>query len=143
MHVKFLLLLLSLMPLQTFSGEISLILDHRLFRLEVASKPREHQRGLSFREEIREDGGMFFQFKSPQMRQFYMYGCLVPIDLIYLDQEGKIIDFYEMKVEYVPKEFLTRYPSSQPTQYAIELKGGTLKKLNLHKGDQLYTPRKE
>lgn len=140
MKLNFLFLLLSLLPLQAFAKEVSLTLDHHQFHLEVASKPREHKRGLSFRPEIAEDGGMLFQFKSAEIRQFYMYQCLVPIDLIYLDKEGKIIDFYEMAVENVPKDQLTRYTSTKPAQYAIELKGGTLKKLNLRKGDQLFTP---
>ncbi len=118
----------------------------REFRLEVAATPTSRYKGLSGRTEIADDGGMLFVFPRRQVRvhEFVMRDCLVPIDIIFLDPRERITAMYEMEVEPPRREDepqtanpaqdryfarLKRYSSVFPSQFVIELKGGTLKKL--------------
>lgn len=129
----------------------------RAFTLEVVADPATREKGLGDRESIPEDGGMLFSFPDSQIRQFVMRDCLVPIDIIFLDADGRIVAMHHMPVEppIQPDETRTylnaagrpvagtyelrlkRYSSRYNAQYAIELKGGMLENLNLQPGQQI------
>jgi uncharacterized membrane protein (UPF0127 family) len=66
----------------------------------------------------------------------------VPIDVIFTKADGEVAAMYEMKVEpYDANEAtLPTYPSHQPVQFVIELKGGTLAKLGIQRGDRIDLP---
>lgn len=118
------------------------------YKLEVADDPAKRLKGLSGRAAIPKTGGMIFVFKRPALQQFVMRDCLVDIDIIFVDRAGRITDLHAMKVEPPQGEDetdaqyerrLKRYSSRFPAQVVIELKGGTLAKLDppLKRGDKL------
>jgi len=117
-------------------------IDARRFVLEIADTPGARERGLSGRTEIPADGGMLFVFPDAAVRSFWMRGCLVDIDIIYLDAGGRIVAMHAMKKEppETPESALVRYSSDWPAQYAIELRGGTLAQLNLRNGQKIDLP---
>ncbi len=124
----------------TMTPQFSQIEIHgRTFNLELALDNRTRYQGLSDRSEIPSDGGMLFVFPYPRQTYFVMRRCLVPIDIIFLDSQGYIVQTHQMTVEPydTPERELTRYPSVYPTQFVIELKGGTLDDLPLSKGEQI------
>jgi uncharacterized membrane protein (UPF0127 family) len=72
-----------------------------------------------------------------------MRRCLVPIDLIFLDANGRVDSMHQMPVEddpFKPDHELTRYPSRGGAQFAIELAGGTLDGLDLRLGQRVQLP---
>lgn len=114
------------------------------FRLEIAADSIAISRGLSGREEIKEDGGMLFVYPSPGQRSYWMRNCLVDIDIIFLDSAGTVVRTYEMKKEPLRRpgeevwryeRRLQRYRSIKPAQFAIEIRAGWLKKLAVEEGD--------
>ncbi len=112
------------------------------FELELAVTPEARFRGLSHRAHIPENGGMLFVFPRPAPAVFVMRDCLVPIDIIFLDMLGRVLNTHRMSVEpYGRSEReLTRYPSRGPALMAIELAGGTLDRLELAEGDRIELP---
>jgi uncharacterized membrane protein (UPF0127 family) len=116
------------------------------FKLEVAYKDDTRFKGLSERTEIDEDGGMLFVFPRKGRLYFVMRDCPVDIDIIFLDDRGRITAMHEMKAEppRLPTEpkpanetdpdpyenRLKRYSSRYEAQYALEFKGGTLAKMD-------------
>jgi len=120
------------------------IADQR-FDLELALTVEQRFQGLSDRESIAADGGMMFVFPDEQagIQTFVMRRCLVPIDIIFLDPQGRVVAMHEMKVEPydTPDERMVRYPSRYPAQFAIELAGGTLRSLGLSAGDRIEFDR--
>jgi len=125
------------------SGEtVELEIAGRGFELELALTPAQRYRGLSDRESIAADGGMLFVFPGEKERTFVMRRCLVPIDLIYLDDSGRVVSTHAMAVEpyYTPEVALPGYDSGAPAGYAIELAGGTLEALGVSKGDRVDVP---
>ncbi len=114
----------------------------RTFELELADTPAERYQGLSDRASIPKDGGMLFVFPGEARRSFVMRRCLVPIDLIYMDAQGRVLNTYQMTVEPYNRSDgeLTSYRSDGKAQYVIELRGGTLDELNLSRGDRVDLP---
>ena len=131
-------------PTATGKDTQAVTIDGRRFDLELALTPPARYQGLSGREQIPPEGGMLFVFPQARERHFVMRDCLVPIDLIFLDPNGRVVRMHQMEVEPpdTPEAALERYHSRYPAQFAIELKGGTLDELTLHRGDQLDLPRK-
>ena len=114
----------------------------RVFELELALDDASRRRGLSYRESIPEDGGMLFVFPEQRVLQFHMRECLVPIDVIFLNEWGYIVQSHHMPVE--PPETRANpqrtYSSVSPAAYAIELRGGTLEALPIGVGDRVRLP---
>ena len=134
----------EVIPIRYTSAEGETRTQH--FYLEVAADSLAISRGLSGRKEIREDGGMLFVYPSPGQRSYWMKNCLVDIDIIFLDGDGKVVRTYEMKKEPLrrPGEEmwryegrLQRYRSVKPAQFVIELRAGWLKKLGIERGDRI------
>lgn len=121
-------------------------IDGETFTLELAADGAKRERGLSGRETIPADGGMLFVFPLPRVQRFWMKDCLAPIDIIYLDAAGRVVATYHMPVEPPKGEDenqgayegrLPGYSSRFPSQYVIELAGGTLEGLEVSEGDKI------
>jgi uncharacterized membrane protein (UPF0127 family) len=116
------------------------------FRLEVAAEPQDMVRGLGGRSVIARNGGMLFVYPVPGPLAFVMRDCPVPIDVAFLDAQGRIVNVLTMQPEPPrrPGESVADYerrlpshPSAGPAQYAIELAGGRFAELGVGKGDRI------
>ena len=121
----------------------SVTIDGQTFHLELALEAKAWEQGLSDRRTIDPDGGMLFVFTTSNRRYFVMRRCHIPIDLIYLDTNGYLVQTHEMTVEpdpMAPDNQLKQYDSRDPVQFAIELPGGCLKRLKLEIADRIDLP---
>lgn len=117
----------------------------KTFTLELAMDDDSRYKGLSFRKEIADDGGMLFVFTRPVPGRFVMRECYVPIDLIYVDEDGYVDSTHKMQViEPVGgaqwKRPSQHYPSRGLIQFVIELKAGSIDTLGIKRGDRLDLP---
>jgi uncharacterized membrane protein (UPF0127 family) len=110
------------------------------FTLELALDPATRQRGLSGRSEIPRNGGMLFVLPRPQPFAMVMRDCPVPIDVAFLDAEGRVLAVHEMPVEpprapgespFAYEARLPLHPSPAPALFAIETAGGRLREVGL------------
>ena len=120
-------------------------INGQAFTLELAIDDEAREQGLSDRKSIADDGGMVFVFPSPRETQFVMRRCFVPIDLIFVDEDGYIDQLHAMEViEPIGgarwKNPFTGYSTAGKILYAIELKGGTIAELGLKRGEKLDLP---
>ncbi|MCR9216916.1 MAG: DUF192 domain-containing protein [bacterium] len=118
------------------------------FVLETSLTDEQRRLGMGGREEIPEDRGMVFAFPASRngVQRFYMAGCLVDIDIAYVDDSGRVTKMYTMPKE-PPRgedetldEYIARLPlysSGVPVRYAVELKAGTLRRLGVKEGDRI------
>lgn len=104
------------------------------FSLEVADSAEEWSKGLMSRTSIPENSGMIFIFPDTAYRNFWMKDTLISLDIIYVDHNLKVVDIHHSTK---PNQTATTYPSALPAKYAIELPGGTAKKLNIQVGNSL------
>ncbi len=120
-------------------------LKEKTFKLELALDYEAIVQGLSDRKEIADDGGMLFVLEQSRRASFVMRRCYVPIDLIYLDEQGYVDSTWQMQVIepigspqwHDPSK---GYPSAGAVRFVIELKGGTLDTLGLKRGDRVDLP---
>ncbi len=131
---------------QSISGTEQVIIAGEPFHLEVASDDSTRTKGLMGRTEIASDGGMLFIFPTAQERQFWMGYCLVDIDLMFLDPNGRVTAIHTMNVEDPRKEAesesdysarLANYPSVYAAQFAIELRAGSIERLGVNVDDKI------
>jgi uncharacterized protein len=112
--------------------------------VEVARTPAEQFRGLGGRTWIDPKGGMLFPFDAPRTTAFVMRDCPIPIDVAFLEADGRVLAVHEMKPE-PPRRAdesadaydarLRPYPSALPASFALETAGGRLRELGLAVGD--------
>lgn len=105
--------------------------EHR-FRVELATTPRERARGLMFREQMDADAGMLFLFDQMEVQSFWMKNTKIPLDMLFLDEEGVIVGI----VENAEPLSLTSRSVGLPSRYVLELNGGTSRRLGIEKGQR-------
>jgi len=89
---------------------------------EVADTPERRAQGLMFRDSLPEDSGMLFIFETESLHPFWMKNTLIPLDMIWIDSELKIVHI-EYAVPCTASECETYGPGS-PSKYIIEVNGG-------------------
>lgn len=103
------------------------------FSVEVARTPREQEVGLMFRRSVSTDGGMLFVWARPQVSQMWMENTLVPLDMVFIGEDGTIGSIAENTVP----QSLAIISSSGPAIATLELQGGLTAKLNITVGDKV------
>ncbi len=111
----------------------------KVIRAELATNPLDQQRGLMFRTSLAPDHGMLFVFGSPGPRPFWMYHTLIPLDIIWLNQDRRIV-FISANTPPCPSEKpeeCPNYGGEVHAQYVLELAGGAAAAHGLKVGDTL------
>jgi uncharacterized membrane protein (UPF0127 family) len=116
---------------------LALIIKGKEHTLEVAVTEAQHQRGLMYRDSMAHDHGMLFVFDSPRTLKFWMRNTRIPLDMIFLDRDGRVVDVLHAK----PLDETSIGPDA-PTQFVIELNANAADKLGLKKGDRIDLPAK-
>jgi len=109
--------------------------DHRYY-VDIADDDRSRARGLMFVDEMDANRGMFFIFRREAPRSFWMRNTRIPLDIIYLDRELRVVSISEdtppCRTQRCPS-----YPSEGPAQYVLELNAGQAARIGLDPGDQI------
>ncbi len=108
----------------------SLVAD---FDTEVADTPYQRQTGLMYRKQMNENQSMFFVFPDEKPRYFYMKNTFIPLDIIFIDAENKIVSIAK---NARPLDETT-LGSGKPARFVLEVKAGTADKLQLQPGDSI------
>lgn len=99
--------------------------------LEIADTPEKKIRGLSDRADLSENRGMLFIYDTSGFYGIWMKDMKFPIDIIWIDKNGRIIDITkDVKPESFPKTFT----SSGPAKYILEVNAGYSDEHNLKIG---------
>ena len=114
-------------------------LKGHVFALEIAATPAERARGLMNRESLAQDSGMLFVFLTESPLNFWMKNTLIPLDILYMDSAGVVVDIQTMTPQPgVSDSELREYPSAAPAQYALEINAGLAESLGFAVEDQAY-----
>ena len=74
---------------------------------------------------LAEDAAMFFVFDEEKYQGFWMKDTLIPLDLIFLNSYGVVVDIQSMETQIgVQDRNLRIYKSAVPASYALEVNAG-------------------
>ncbi|HEX7502885.1 MAG TPA: DUF192 domain-containing protein [Acidobacteriota bacterium] len=116
---------------------VTVYIKDKPFFAEIADTPEKHARGLMYRTHLRADYGMLFIFAEEDIRSFWMKNTLIPLDMIFLNNEKQIVDMY-CSVPPCRGDPCPGYTSALPARYVLEIAGGTAAKLKLRVGDKIF-----
>ncbi|MEH6490220.1 DUF192 domain-containing protein [Hyphomonas oceanitis] len=101
------------------------------FTVELANDPEEIRVGLMNRAEMAPNAGMLFDLGEPREASFWMKNTLIPLDMLFLDTDGKIIAIAR---NTVPGSLRSIGPGV-PVKAVLELNGGRSEALGIEPGD--------
>lgn len=99
----------------------------------VADTPQARRQGLSGRDTIPEDG-MLFVFEESARHGFWMKDMRFPIDIIWLDQDGQVVD---VKKRVTPDSYPDTFKPDTPARYVVEVEAGLYETFQLEIGDNI------
>ena len=108
------------------------MLGSTVYTLDIADTHVLQEKGLSFRESLSPQTGMLFIFHTPDVYQFWMKDMKFAIDIIWLDENKKVV-YIEEFVD--PSTYPQSFGPETPTQYVIEIPAGDTTKVGLKVGD--------
>jgi len=101
------------------------------FMIDRAITLEQQARGMMFRESMDPDSGMLFEFDSPKIATIWMKNTPLPLDILFVRSNGKIL-----KIEHMAQPYKLRSASSEAIVAAVlELQGGRAKELGIMPGD--------
>ncbi len=102
------------------------------FQVELALTNAQRAKGLMHRKELAPDAGMIFIFRDERMHSFWMSNTLIPLDIIFIKKNGRIVNIEAMAK---PLDEGPRYSSIEPSRAVLEIPGGRAKELGIKPGD--------
>jgi uncharacterized membrane protein (UPF0127 family) len=105
----------DIIPLKLPSGKV--------LQTEVMVKDEDRAMGLMFRPSLPDDHGMLFLFERPDFHGIWMKNCRFPIDILWLDEQHKIVHVAE-KVPPCRQEPCPVYHPLRRASYVVELNAG-------------------
>lgn len=103
------------------------------FNLELAVSIKQMTRGLMYRKTMLDDWGMLFVYDDVRVRSFWMQNTLIPLDMLFIDEKGKVVGI----VEGAEPMTLKARTVGKPAKYVLELIAGRAKALGFKAGDTM------
>lgn len=103
-------------------------------RVEIVSTPELLAKGLSNRKSLKENEGMFFVFDHPSRHAFWMKDMNFPIDMIWLDENLKIV---YIKENALPESYPETFFPNEDALYVLEVVSAFSSKYKLKVGDNV------
>ena len=110
------------------------ILGMKIIELEIADTEESRTLGLSGREKLEEDTGLLFVFEKPGYWGFWMKDMNFPIDIIWLDQNFRIIS---IKSNVIPESYPEIFYPDALTSYVLEVNAGVVVKEGIKVNDTI------
>ncbi|MGA1225709.1 MAG: DUF192 domain-containing protein [Tamlana sp.] len=101
--------------------------------IEIADTEYETQTGLMYRSSMKTNQGMLFVFDDVAPRSFYMKNTKIPLDLIFIDGNNKIVSFQKNAKPFDESSL----PSNAPAKYVLEINAGLVNTWQLTVGDSI------
>ncbi len=114
---------------KNWSDKKQICIENNCFDLQFAKTPKEIKKWLMFQENLSLKSGMLFIFPNSWKYPFWMKNTLIPLDIIWLDKNYKVVDIktaQPCKLEKCPSFF----PSAQ-AKYVLEINAWLCEKFNI------------
>jgi uncharacterized protein len=103
------------------------------FQVEVADTSTKRELGLQYRRELAADRGMIFLFPTESEHAFWMKNTPIPLDMIFINSDGKIVGIVEQAVPFS----LDSRSVPATSRFVLEINGGLSKRHGIKIGDSI------
>lgn len=103
----------------------------------IADTDAERKIGLSGVASLPEREGMLFIFEQEGNYGFWMKDTLIPLDIIWIDDEGVIVHIEE---NVRPDSYPTIYSSPRPARFVLEVNAFFVSTFRINVGDRVAIP---
>jgi uncharacterized membrane protein (UPF0127 family) len=115
--------------------------------VEIADTPEASERGLMGVEHLPDDQGMAFLWDGPSVVPFWMKDTLIPLDIAFWDEKGRIFDIQQMQPCRVPEGGSAEtacplYRPGGPYVGALEVNLGLLERSGVRPGATVQLARR-
>ena len=108
----------------------------QVFSVEMATTEQEKETGLMYRKELADGKGMLFDFSPAQEVSMWMKNTYIPLDMIFIRADGRILRIAENT-----EPLSTKIISSRGlARGVLEVIAGTAKKYGIEPGDRVAHP---
>lgn len=109
----------SLSASEVFFESIKLEIAGSVFDMEVARTLKQRQQGLMYRQKLTDRAGMIFLYPYAGNNRIWMKNTLIPLTVIWLDDNAKIIDIKKLKP--CRQQNCPVFGVDRPSKFIIEL----------------------
>ena len=124
--------------MQAITDKVNIKINDQYIVAEIAKTEAERKKGLSGRDSIGLNEGMYFIFDAPGRHSFWMKGMKFPIDIIWIS-DGRIVGFEENMEPpadlNIPESGLKNYSPPGLVDRVLELRAGRVGILKASVGD--------
>lgn len=106
------------------------------FGVEIVKTVVERERGLMFRESLNSNSGMLFVFDRVGIYNFWMKNTLIPLDIIWIDENMNVVYLKENTVP-CKVENCEIYIPEKEALYVLEINAGEAEKNMIKIGDEV------
>jgi uncharacterized protein len=92
------------------------------FSCEVASTLEERATGLMFRKDLKSKTGMLFDLKEKSFTGFWMKNTLIPLDIVWIDEEKNVIDI--QTAQPCTTKICETFDIELPARWVLEVNAG-------------------
>lgn len=106
--------------------------------IEIADSPMERQQGLSGRELLADNTGLFFVFDKDDFYHIWMKDMKFSIDIIWINDQGTVVT---VKNNISPSTYPQTFTSDKPARFVLETPSGWAMRNGIKPGDGTNAPR--
>lgn len=94
---------------------------------ELADNSTTKMKGLMGRQSLGRNEGMLFKFDKEQIQSFWMFNVTIPLDAVFFDSKGKVVDVIQMEPCGLNMTKCRLYAPQKPSMYVLEVNKGFAK----------------
>src|SRR3954452_23595579 len=103
---------------------------------EIVDTPETVERGLMFRTSLGPNEGMLFVFEKTGLYPFWMKNTLIPLDIIWIDEQWRIVSI-AASVPPCRADPCPTYPPAGDARFVVEVAAGFAKAHGVRRGNRL------
>jgi uncharacterized membrane protein (UPF0127 family) len=103
----------------------------------LALTNEQKEKGLSVKDELRENEAMLFIFEESAKHSFWMKDMKFPIDIMWLDSDGKVVHIEQNLQPCIPVLICPSYSPDIDSQYVLETVAGFTQRHNVNVGTDI------
>lgn len=110
--------------------------ENDCFNVELADIPEKQSLGLMYREKLEKNWGMFFLFEAEKIFPFWMRNTLIPLDIIWIDDDYKVV-YIKENAQPCQIEDCPNIIPDKKAKYVLEINAGISDKIDIEIGDRV------